>query len=93
MNPLRWLSKFLPWADPYADAKRTARLTEAEAFAIARRASEGGWDEHSLRFSAMLQEEGEQIWLFATPSRGMQWLVKVRDRDGKVVSKERVGLR
>jgi hypothetical protein len=73
--------------------KREARLSEAEARAIACKAGEGVSDAHSLEFAALTEEEGDRFWIFATASRGSAWSVKIRDRDGRVVEKGRVGLR
>jgi hypothetical protein len=88
---LRWLSWYLGLGDPYADEKRVARLTEEQALSIAREASRGVSDAYSLEFVAIEKEGTERFWLFATTSRGSAWHVKVRDGDGRVVSRGRTG--
>jgi hypothetical protein len=90
---LRWLSGCLGLGDPYAAEKRAARLTEDQALSIAREASSGVSDAYSLELVAIENEEGERLWVFATTSRGNTWHVKVRDGDGRVVSRGRRGLR
>lgn len=90
---LRHLLAFLGLDDPYADAKRAARLTEVEALSIARQAGAKVPDVHTLEFVALIERGGERLWVFATTSRGKHWEVKVRDSDGKVVSKGGVGIR
>jgi hypothetical protein len=89
---LRWLAWYLRLNDRYAADKRAARLTEEEALAIAQAASTGR-DAYSLRFAAIEKEGEERLWIFATTSRGGHFLVKIRDRDGHVVSRGRVGFR
>ena len=90
---LRFVSKLLGIDDPHADAKRAARLTEADALALARAASEGAPDVHTLTFAGIREEHGERLWVFTTASRGMQWQVEVRDADGRVAKKGMVGVR
>lgn len=90
---LRWLSRYLGLGDPYAAEKRAARLTEDEALSIAKEASSGVSDAYSLELVAIEDGSGERLWVFATTSRGSTWHVKVRDRDGVVVSRGRRGLR
>lgn len=90
---LRWLADCLRLGDPYAAQKRAARLTEAQALSIARDASSGVSDAYSLEFMAIEADGDERLWLFATTSRGSTWHVKVRDRDGRVVSRGRRGFR
>ena len=90
----RWLSRLLPWADVYADAKQAARLTESEAMAIADRA--GGFgppDNPSMDFSSLKQEGGEWIWVFTSPTVGRVTTIEIRDRDGKVVGNRSFGVR
>jgi hypothetical protein len=90
---LRWLSGYLGLGDPHAAEKRAAQLTEDRALSIAREASSGVSDAHSLELVAIENEGGERLWVFATTSRGSTWHVKVRDHDGLVVSRGRRGLR
>jgi hypothetical protein len=90
---LRWLSGCLGLGDPYAAEKRAARLTEAEALSIAQQASSGVSDAYSLELVTLENDGGERLWVFATTSRGSTWHVKIRDRDGRVVSRGRRGLR
>jgi hypothetical protein len=88
---LRWLAGYLGLADPYAAEKRAAQLTEDRALSIAREASSGVSDADSLGLVAIENDGGERLWVFATTSRGSTWHVKVRDRDGLVVSRGRRG--
>jgi hypothetical protein len=88
---LRWLMSYLGLDDPYAEAKRGARLTQAEAQSIAKRASDRVSDAHDLGFVAIEHEGGERVWVFATNSRGSAWQVKVRDSDGNIMSRGRIG--
>jgi hypothetical protein len=88
---LRWLARYLGLDDPHADDKRTARLSENDALAIAREAGVGVSDVESLALVAIERDGDERLWVFATSSRGSAWQVKVRDRDGSVVSRGRVG--
>lgn len=90
---LRWLSGCLGLGDPHAAEKRAARLTEAEALSIAQQASSGVSDAYSLELVTLENDGGERLWVFATTSRGSTWHVKIRDRDGHVVSRGRRGLR
>jgi hypothetical protein len=90
---LRWLSWYLRLGDPYAADKRAAQLTEDQALSLAKEASTGGSDALSLHFAAIEYEGDERLWVFATSSIGSHWLVKIRDRDGRVVSRERRGVR
>lgn len=90
---LRWLARYFGLHDPYAEAKRRARLSEAEALAIARRAGAHVSDRFSLHFTALIEEEQEQIWIFETSSRGRIWSVRIRDRDGQVLGSARLGVR
>lgn len=78
---------------PHASKRRAAQLTEAQALSIAANASSGVSDAHSLEFVAIENQDGERLWVFGTTSRGSTWHVKVRDRDGQVVSRGRWGLR
>jgi hypothetical protein len=88
---LRWLLRYLGLDDPHIEAKRAARLTQAEARAIAQQASERVCDAHDLDLVAIEEAAGERLWVFATNSRGSAYQVKVRDRDGNVVSRGRIG--
>ena len=90
---LRWLADYLGLGDPFTAVKRRARLGEDEALALARSASEGVSDALSLNFTAIAEEGGELVWTFSTASRGSAWSVKIRDRDGHVLERKRVGLR
>jgi len=90
---LRWLAWYLGLDDPYTADKRAARLTEEQALAIAQEASTGISDAYSLRFAAIEKDGEERLWIFATSSRGCHFLVKIRDRDGHVVSRGRMGFR
>lgn len=90
---LRWLAGYLGLVDPHANAKRGARLSEGDALTIAHEAGSGVSDVHSLSLVAVESEGDERLWVFATASRGSVWQVKVRDRDGAVVSRGRVGKR
>lgn len=84
---LRWLSWYLGLGDPFDAEKKAARLTEDQALSIARDASRGVSDGDSLEFVAIEKEGKERLWLFGTTSRGSTWHVKVRDSDGRVVSR------
>jgi hypothetical protein len=84
---------FNVFADVQAAKKRTARLAEDEALLIAQKASAGVPDAYSLEFVSIEADGDERLWVFATTSRGSTWHVKVRDRDGRVVSRGRRGLR
>jgi hypothetical protein len=90
---LGWLARYLGLDAPLADGQRAARLTEDAALLIARQAGDGVSDVQSLALVAMEHEGDERLWVFATSSRGSAWQVKVRDRDGSVVSRGRVGKR
>jgi hypothetical protein len=90
---LRWLARCLGLEDPYADFKREARLSVDDALTIAREAGAGVSDVHSLSLVAVESEGDDRLWVFATASRGSVWQVKVRDRDGVVVNRGRVGKR
>ncbi len=68
-------------------------MTEEEALTIARSAGEGVSDITSLRFAAIAEEGGDRFWIFATSSRGSAYRVKIRDRDGQVVERGRIGVR
>jgi hypothetical protein len=90
---LRWLLSYLGLGDPYAADKRAAQLTEDQALSIAKEASARVSDAYSLELVTIEHEGVERVWVFATTSRGSTWHVKVRDRDGLVVSRGRRGLR
>jgi hypothetical protein len=89
----RGLARYLGLGDPHAAEQRATRLTEDEALSIAKEASSGVSDAYSLELVAIESSGGERLWVFATTSRGSTWHVKVRDRDGDVVSRGRRGLR
>jgi hypothetical protein len=88
-----WLLRYLGIDNPHAKAKRAARLSESEALAVARAAAEQSADAESLHFADIVDEQGETIWVFTTASRCSSLVVRIRDRDGAVVRKERVGRR
>jgi hypothetical protein len=90
---LRWLSGCLGLGDPNAAEKRAARLTQDQALSIAQEASSGVSDAYSLELVTIESDGSERLWVFATTSRGSTWHVKIRDRDGHVVSRGRRGLR
>jgi hypothetical protein len=90
---LRLLARFLGVGDPFAEAKRRARLTEEEARDIAEKAAGRLPDNLTLRFAAIVEEAGERLWVFSTNTRGLGWQVKIRDRDGRVVGSGKVGVR
>jgi hypothetical protein len=86
-----WVLRYLGIDNPQAKAKRTARLSESEALAVAQAAAEQSPDADSLYFADIVDEQGEKIWVFTTASRGSPLVVKIRDRDGTVIRKERIG--
>jgi len=90
---LRWLTRYVGLDDPYADAKRGAKLSGDDALRIAREAGVGVSDVDSLSLVTIEGEGDERLWVFATASIGSVWQVKVRDRGGAVVSRGRVGTR
>jgi hypothetical protein len=90
---LRLLCWVLGLADPFAEAKRRARLKEDEARAIAEKAAGSLPDNLTLQFAAIVEEAGERLWVFSTNTRGLAWEVKIRDRDGRVVGSGKVGIR
>jgi hypothetical protein len=81
---LRLLARVLGLADPFAEAKRQARLKEDEARDIAEKAAGTLPDNVRLQFAAIVEEAGERLWVFSTNTRGLGWEVKIRDRDGRV---------
>lgn len=89
----RLLARVLGLADPFAEAKRRARLKEGEARDIAEKAAGTLPDNLRLQFAAIVEEAGERLWVFSTNTRGLGWQVKIRDRDGRVVGTGKVGIR
>jgi hypothetical protein len=90
---LRWLLRYFALDDPYAADKRVARLREDQALSIAMKAGARVSDAYELEFVGIERQGDDLLWMFETNSRGSAWHVKVRDRDGKVVSHGRTGLR
>ena len=90
---LHWILRYLGIDNPQAKAKRTARLSESEALAIARAAAEQSAVAESLYFSDIVEKQGETIWVFTTATCGSFFVVRIRDRDGTVIQKERIGKR
>jgi hypothetical protein len=88
-----WILRYLGIDGPKAKIKRTARLSESEALTIARSAAEQSTDAESLHYADIVEEKDEKIWVFATTSRGNSLVIKIRDRDGAVIGKERTGKR
>jgi hypothetical protein len=88
-----WILRYLGIDGPKTKIKRAARLSESEALSVARSAAEQSADAESLHCADIVEEQEEKIWVFATTSRGNPLVIKIRDRDGAVIGKERTGKR
>jgi hypothetical protein len=93
LRMLRFLVQLLGFGDPYAEAKRRARLTEEQALAIALKVDAPRQDGVGLYFATLVEEGGEQIWRFSSTTVGSGWTLKIRDRDGLFVGRDRWGVR
>lgn len=88
----KWILRYLGLDNRQTKTLRNTRMTEKEALQVARSVVERSPDADNLQLAKIVDEE-EIIWVFSTASRGNPLVIHIRDQDGAVIRKERIGRR